>query len=55
MTKSTQSYDKIAFVASAHEEAEAARKTLTARYGDVDPAQADIVVAFATAASRSTA
>jgi NAD+ kinase len=46
MTKSTQSYDKIAFVASAHEEAETARKTLAARYGDVDPAQADIIVAL---------
>ena len=31
MAKPAQSYDKIAFVASTHDEAEAARKTLAAR------------------------
>jgi NAD+ kinase len=46
MSKSPASYDKIAFVASTHEEAEAARRELAARYGDVAPAQADVVVAL---------
>jgi NAD+ kinase len=46
MTKPAQSYDKIAFVASAHDEADAAKKALAARYGDADPAQADVVVAL---------
>ena len=46
MTKPAQSYDKIAFVASAHDEADAAKKALAARYGDVDPAKADVVVAL---------
>ncbi len=46
MTKSTQSYDKIAFVASAHEEAEAARGELAKLYGDVPTKSADVVVAL---------
>ena len=46
MSKTPARYDKIAFVASAHEEAEAARRELAARYGDVAPEQADIVVAL---------
>jgi NAD+ kinase len=46
MSKSSARYDKIAFVASTHEEAEAARRELAARYGDVAPDQADIVVAL---------
>jgi NAD+ kinase len=46
MSKSPARYDKIAFVASTHEEAEAARRELAARYGDVAPAQADVVVAL---------
>src|SRR5450755_2665661 len=46
MTKPVQSYDKIAFVASAQDEADAAKKALATRYGDIDPAQADVVVAL---------
>jgi NAD+ kinase len=46
MSKSPARYDKIAFVASTHEEADAARRELAARYGDVAPAQADVVVAL---------
>jgi NAD+ kinase len=46
MPKPAQSYDKIAFVASAHDEAEAAKKALATRYGEVDPTQADVVVAL---------
>jgi NAD+ kinase len=46
MNKSSARYDKIAFVASAHDEADAARRELAARYGDVDPDQADVVVAL---------
>jgi NAD+ kinase len=46
MSKTPARYDKIAFVASAHEDAEAARRELATRYGDVAPEQADIVVAL---------
>jgi NAD+ kinase len=46
MIKTPARYDKIAFVASAHEDAEAARRELSARYGHVAPEQADIVVAL---------
>jgi NAD+ kinase len=46
MNKSSASYDKIAFVASTHDEAEAARRELVARYGDVAPDDADVVVAL---------
>ena len=44
MSNKTARYDKIAFVASAHDEAEAARRELSKRYGDNDPKKADIVV-----------
>jgi len=46
MNKPVQAYDKIAFVASAHREAEAARVELAKRYGDTKPEQADVVVAL---------
>jgi NAD+ kinase len=46
MNKTATRYDKIAFVASAHEEADAARGALAARYGDTKPEQADVVVAL---------
>jgi NAD+ kinase len=46
MTNAAKSYDRIAFVASTNEEAEAARKGLAARYGDHPVEQADVVVAL---------
>lgn len=46
MNKGAPRYDKIAFVASTHEEAEAARRELAARYGDVSVDEADVVVAL---------
>ena len=46
MSKTPARYDKIAFVASAHEEAEAARGELAKRYGDMEPKKADVVVAL---------
>jgi NAD+ kinase len=46
MHKSPARYDNIAFVASAHDEAEAARRELTKRYGDITPKKADVVVAL---------
>jgi NAD+ kinase len=46
MNKSKTRYDKIAFIASAHEEAAAARRDLAARYGEVKLDAADIVVAL---------
>ena len=46
MAKAAPRYDRIAFVASANEEAEAARKELAARYGDLPIDQAEIVVAL---------
>jgi NAD+ kinase len=46
MTKAATRYDRIAFVASTNEEAEAARKGLAARYGDHPVEQADVVVAL---------
>jgi NAD+ kinase len=46
MTNAARSYDRIAFVASTNEEAEAARKGLAARYGDHPVEQADVVVAL---------
>jgi NAD+ kinase len=46
MTKPAQGYDKIAFVASAHDEAEAAKRELAKRYGDVAFEQAQVVVAL---------
>jgi NAD+ kinase len=45
MTK-PQRYDRIAFVASAGTEAQAAFAQLTAHYGNCDPADADVVVAL---------
>ncbi|MCC6946460.1 MAG: NAD kinase [Bradyrhizobiaceae bacterium] len=46
MNKSATRYDKIAFIASAHEEAAAARRDLAARYGEVSIDAADVVVAL---------
>jgi NAD+ kinase len=46
MHKPVQAYDKIAFVASAHSEAESARAELARRYGDVAFDQADVIVAL---------
>lgn len=46
MNKTVTAYDKIAFVASTHGEAEAARAELAKRYGDVKPDTADVVVAL---------
>lgn len=46
MNKPVQSYDKIAFVASASEEAEAAKRELAKRYGDIAPDDAQVVVAL---------
>jgi len=46
MNKSRTRYDKIAFIASAHEEAAAARRDLAARYGEVSIEAADVVVAL---------
>jgi NAD+ kinase len=46
MNKVAIRYDRIAFVASAHEEAEAARKSLAARYGDRPLTEAGVVVAL---------
>jgi NAD+ kinase len=42
----TSRYDRIAFVASAHEEAQAALERLAARYGATPPEKADVVVAL---------
>jgi len=39
-------YERIAFLASPAAEAEAARARLVARYGDCDPAKADVIVAL---------
>jgi NAD+ kinase len=46
MSKTAPRYDKIAFVASTHEEADAARGELIARYGNAEPNDADVVVAL---------
>jgi NAD+ kinase len=46
MAKPVSSYDRIAFVASAHEEAEAAQGEFEKRYGKVDPKKADVIVAL---------
>jgi NAD+ kinase len=46
MNKTATRYDRIAFVASAHEDAEAARRLLAARYGDVPADRAQVVVAL---------
>lgn len=46
MNKQATTYDKIAFVASAHQEALNARTALIERYGDEDMDKADVVVAL---------
>jgi NAD+ kinase len=46
MSKTAPRYDRIAFVASANEEAEAARTELAARYGDLSVDKAEVVVAL---------
>lgn len=46
MNKPVAAYDKIAFVASTHGEAEAARAELAKRYGDAPAEKADVVVAL---------
>jgi len=46
MNKPIPSYEKIAFVASASDEAEAAKRSLAARYGDTTPDDAQVVVAL---------
>jgi len=46
MNKPVTAYDKIAFVASAHREAESARAELAKRYGDLAPEDADVIVAL---------
>ena len=43
---SSKRYDRIAFVASASEESQAALAQLVALYGNCDPADADVVVAL---------
>ncbi|HWK85925.1 MAG TPA: NAD kinase [Xanthobacteraceae bacterium] len=46
MNRPVQTYDKIAFVASPHDEAAAACAELVKRYGNAAPEQADVVVAL---------
>jgi NAD+ kinase len=46
MDKAATRYDRIAFVASAHEEAEAAREALVKQYGEVPADRAQVVVAL---------
>ncbi len=46
MSPATPSYKRIHFVASPFSEAREARERLTARYGDVTPEQADVIVAL---------
>jgi NAD+ kinase len=46
MNKITTRYDRIAFVASAHPDAESARAALSDRYGDVPMDKAEVVVAL---------
>ena len=46
MNKPAARYDKIAFVASAHDEAETARRELVARYGDARLEDANVIVAL---------
>jgi NAD+ kinase len=46
MNSAPTSYERIAFVASPIAEAQAAQKRLAARYGNVAPASADVVVAL---------
>jgi NAD+ kinase len=46
MAKHKRNFDKIAFVASENPEAVEARRRLAQRYGDVDPGEADVIVAL---------
>jgi len=46
MNRTPPRFERIAFTASRAPEAEAARTALIARYGDADPASADVVVAL---------
>lgn len=46
MSRQPVRYDRIAFLASATPEAEEARERLLARYGDADPAHAEVIVAL---------
>lgn len=46
MAKNTTKFEKIAFVASEHPDAEAAASRLVARYGNADPDAADAIVAL---------
>jgi NAD+ kinase len=46
MPKPKRKFEKIAFLASDMPEAVEARKSLAARYGEVDPAEADAIVAL---------
>jgi NAD+ kinase len=46
MAGQSPSFERIAFVASSSPEAADAREALAGRYGDVDPASADVVVAL---------
>ena len=46
MSAATPSYERIAFVASPIAEAQEARRQLAARYGDVAPQTADVIVAL---------
>ncbi|WP_454287358.1 NAD kinase [Rhizobium arsenicireducens] len=42
----TRSFQSLSFIASISEEAQASRDELSARYGNVDPAEADVIVAL---------
>jgi hypothetical protein len=46
MPKTKRKFDKIAFIASDMPEAVDARKRLSARYGEIDVAEADAIVAL---------
>src|SRR5215471_19251049 len=46
MSAATPSYERIAFMASPIAEAQEARRQLAARYGDVAPQTADVIVAL---------
>jgi NAD+ kinase len=46
MSRTPPGYDRIAFVASPAPEAQRAREVLALRYGDVEPAAADVIVAL---------
>ena len=46
MAKPPKSFGKLAFIASERSEAKSARKALTARYGNSDAADADVIIAL---------